>query len=117
MVAADGRGFVDRMPEPDGAARPGSRQDELDHYVAEFTRTGFTGGINWYRNLDRNWELTADLADAAGRGARRSSSAARSTRCSLMSPPARGEAASPTTAARCSSRAPATGCSRSSPTR
>ncbi|WP_299556551.1 alpha/beta hydrolase [uncultured Mycolicibacterium sp.] len=34
-------------------------QAELDHYVAEFTRTGFTGGLNWYRNFDRNWELTA----------------------------------------------------------
>jgi pimeloyl-ACP methyl ester carboxylesterase len=33
-------------------------QDELDHYIAEFTRTGFTGPINWYRNFDRNWELT-----------------------------------------------------------
>ena len=40
------------------------RQDELDHYVAEFTRTGFTGGINWYRNMDRNWELTEHLAGA-----------------------------------------------------
>ena len=37
----------------------GCAQAELDHYVAEFTRTGFTGGLNWYRNLDRNWELTA----------------------------------------------------------
>jgi pimeloyl-ACP methyl ester carboxylesterase len=36
---------------------------ELDRYVAEFTATGFTGGLNWYRNLDRNWELTADLVD------------------------------------------------------
>ena len=33
--------------------------DELAVYAAEFTRTGFTGGLNWYRNLDRNWELTA----------------------------------------------------------
>lgn len=33
-------------------------QDELDHYIAEFTRTGFTGPLNWYRNFDRNWELT-----------------------------------------------------------
>ena len=31
----------------------------MDHYVAEFSRTGFTGGLNWYRNFDRNWELTA----------------------------------------------------------
>jgi pimeloyl-ACP methyl ester carboxylesterase len=63
MSANDGRGFVDRLPEPDGL--PGwLRQDELDHYVAEFTRTGFTGGINWYRNLERNWEITPQLADA-----------------------------------------------------
>ncbi|MBV8964887.1 MAG: alpha/beta hydrolase, partial [Mycobacteriaceae bacterium] len=32
---------------------------EFDHYVAEFSRTGFAGGLNWYRNFDRNWELTA----------------------------------------------------------
>ncbi len=25
-------------------------------YVEAFTRTGFTGGINWYRNFTRNWE-------------------------------------------------------------
>ncbi|HEX6422872.1 MAG TPA: alpha/beta hydrolase [Acidimicrobiales bacterium] len=63
MFAADGRGFVERLPEPAGL--PGwLTQDELDRYIAEFTRTGFTGGINWYRNLDRNWELTAHLADA-----------------------------------------------------
>jgi pimeloyl-ACP methyl ester carboxylesterase len=35
-----------------------SRQ-EVDHYIEEFTRTGFTGPLNWYRNMDRNWELTA----------------------------------------------------------
>ena len=38
--------------------------DELDFYVAEFTRTGFTGGLNWYRNLDRNWHLTERVGDA-----------------------------------------------------
>jgi len=59
----DGRGFVDRFPEPDGLPSWLS-QDELDHYVAEFSRTGFTGGINWYRNMDRNWGLTPQLAGA-----------------------------------------------------
>jgi pimeloyl-ACP methyl ester carboxylesterase len=29
---------------------------ELDQFVRVFERTGFTGGINWYRNMDRNWE-------------------------------------------------------------
>ena len=61
--ANDGRGFVERLPEPDGL--PGwLSQSEFDHYVAEFARTGFTGGINWYRNMDRNWSLTERIADA-----------------------------------------------------
>lgn len=63
FVADDGRGFVDRMPEPDGLP-DWLTQAELDHYIAEFTRTGFTGGINWYRNFDRNWTLTEQVADA-----------------------------------------------------
>ena len=32
---------------------------DLDYYVQEFSRTGFRGGLNWYRNLRRNWELDA----------------------------------------------------------
>jgi microsomal epoxide hydrolase len=36
-------------------------EEELRFYVAAFERTGFTGGINWYRNIDRNWETTAHL--------------------------------------------------------
>jgi len=63
MFANDGRGFVDRIPEPDGLP-DWLTQDELDHYVAEFSRTGFTGGINWYRNFDRNWALTEALDGA-----------------------------------------------------
>lgn len=37
---------------------------DLAFYVAEFERTGFTGGLNLYRNIDRNWELMAPYADA-----------------------------------------------------
>src|ERR1700730_978637 len=32
---------------------------DVDFYTSEFTRTGFRGGLNWYRNIDRNWELLA----------------------------------------------------------
>ena len=32
---------------------------ELAVFVESFTRTGFTGGINWYRNITRNWETSA----------------------------------------------------------
>ncbi|ETW23234.1 epoxide hydrolase [Mycobacterium gastri 'Wayne'] len=63
MLAPGPEGFIDRLPEPDGLPDWIS-QDELDHYISEFTRTGFTGGLNWYRNFDRNWETTAELADA-----------------------------------------------------
>jgi pimeloyl-ACP methyl ester carboxylesterase len=62
-LAGDGRGFVDRLPAPDGLP-DWLTQDELDRYIAEFTRTGFTGAINWYRNLDRNWQLTRHLTGA-----------------------------------------------------
>jgi pimeloyl-ACP methyl ester carboxylesterase len=61
--ANDGRGFVERLPEPDRLP-DWLTQDELDHYVGEFTRTGFTGPINWYRNFDRNWAITEHVAGA-----------------------------------------------------
>jgi pimeloyl-ACP methyl ester carboxylesterase len=37
-------------------------EDELGVYIEAFSRTGFTGGLNWYRCIDRNWELTAPFA-------------------------------------------------------
>jgi len=63
MVASGPEGFIDRLPEPDELPDWIS-QDELDHYISEFSRTGFTGGLNWYRNFDRNWETTRELAGA-----------------------------------------------------
>lgn len=34
-------------------------EHELAEFVATYQRSGFRGGMNWYRNIDRNWELTA----------------------------------------------------------
>lgn len=31
-------------------------EEDLDFYVESFERTGFAGGLNYYRNIDRNWE-------------------------------------------------------------
>jgi pimeloyl-ACP methyl ester carboxylesterase len=39
-------------------------EQHVDFLVTEFSREGFRGGLNWYRNLDRNWELLAPWADA-----------------------------------------------------
>ena len=55
--------FLDGVVEP--PALPGwLTEADLDFYTAEFARTGFRGGLNWYRNLDRTWELTAPWAGA-----------------------------------------------------
>jgi pimeloyl-ACP methyl ester carboxylesterase len=35
--------------------------EEKKVFVDTFTRTGFTGGINWYRNFTRNWQRSAGL--------------------------------------------------------
>jgi microsomal epoxide hydrolase/non-specific protein-tyrosine kinase len=34
---------------------------ERQVFVDSFRRSGFTGGINWYRNITRNWQRSADL--------------------------------------------------------
>jgi pimeloyl-ACP methyl ester carboxylesterase len=36
--------------------------EELAVFVDAFRETGFTGGINWYRNFTRNWERSEGLA-------------------------------------------------------
>lgn len=36
-------------------------EEELAVFVSAFETSGFTGSINWYRNLDRNWRLLADV--------------------------------------------------------
>ena len=35
-------------------------EDEQNVFVDTYKRTGFTGGINWYRNITRNWEISAN---------------------------------------------------------
>jgi pimeloyl-ACP methyl ester carboxylesterase len=40
---------------------PVMSDSELAVFVSAFESTGFTGSINWYRNLDRNWHLLADV--------------------------------------------------------
>lgn len=38
--------------------------DDLDYIVSQFENAGFRGGVNYYRNFHRNWEITENLADA-----------------------------------------------------
>ncbi len=54
-------GWIPRMGAPKGL--PGwLTQADLDYYVNEFAEAGFRGGINYYRNFQRNWEITPQLA-------------------------------------------------------
>jgi pimeloyl-ACP methyl ester carboxylesterase len=55
--------YGDTVIEPDIFPDWFTTQD-LDYYTREFERTGFRGALNWYRNYDRNWELTSFLAGA-----------------------------------------------------
>jgi pimeloyl-ACP methyl ester carboxylesterase len=58
-----GSDYLDAMSEPPDGRLPGwLTEDDLAYYAQEFSRTGFTGALNWYRNFDRNWELTESLA-------------------------------------------------------
>jgi len=53
-----GGGFLDSATEPEQLPAWLSQAD-IDAYVGQYAQAGFTGPLNWYRNLDRNWELTA----------------------------------------------------------
>ena len=48
-----------RAEEPLGD--PILSDDELTYLVDAYEVSGFTGGINWYRNVDRNWHLLAEV--------------------------------------------------------
>lgn len=60
---SEGNGYLDVLPDPPALPWSWLSQDEFDYYVDEFTRTGFTGGLNWYRAEDAVWEQNANLHD------------------------------------------------------
>ena len=38
-------------------------QEDLDYVAGQFEMAGFRGGVNYYRNFHRNWEITEHLTD------------------------------------------------------
>jgi len=56
-----GMALIELAREDAPRGEPVLTDDELAVYVSAFKSSGFTGGINWYRNLDRNWHLLADV--------------------------------------------------------
>lgn len=61
---AQGNGYIDVLPVAPPLPWPWLTAGEFDTLAAAFERTGFTGGLNWYRAVDLNWELTEQFAGA-----------------------------------------------------
>jgi len=51
------------IPEEDWGGGQLLSEEEAAYYHEAFSNTGFTGGLNWYRNFTRNWERSADLPE------------------------------------------------------
>ena len=58
-----GQRFIDTSCVPE-ALPAWLTEGDIDFFTGEFTKTGFRGGVNWYRNIDRNWEMTPFLSGA-----------------------------------------------------
>jgi len=70
-IKADPAGHVFMVPRKGGmmanrvnptSLPPWLTEADVEVYVDQFERTGYRGGLNWYRNIDRNWELMAPFA-------------------------------------------------------
>lgn len=61
QAPAPGMMMIDLATAQTAAGEPLMSAAELSVLDAAFEVSGFTGSINWYRNLDRNWHLLADV--------------------------------------------------------
>lgn len=59
-----GLGYLDVLPQAPALPWTWLSDTEFDTLVTAFERTGFTGGLEWYRNLDRNWHNTEPFTGA-----------------------------------------------------
>jgi pimeloyl-ACP methyl ester carboxylesterase len=55
-------GWIPRLGAPKGLPE-WLRQEDLDYVVTQFETAGFRGGVNYYRNLGRNWALMTERDD------------------------------------------------------
>lgn len=58
LFVEDGKGFLGN-PRADQPLPDWLSGADLAYFSEAYRRSGFRGGLNWYRNIDRNWELTA----------------------------------------------------------
>jgi pimeloyl-ACP methyl ester carboxylesterase len=55
--------FLDGMPTVE-ALPAWLTEEDIDYFTSEFERTGYRGGLNRYRNMDRDWEELPQLEGA-----------------------------------------------------
>ena len=58
LFITEGKGFLGNIL-PVLALPDWISEADIATFAEAFQKSGFRGGLNWYRNLDRNWELTA----------------------------------------------------------
>ena len=61
VAPAPGNYMINLANEETALGAPIMSDDELNIFVRAFEKNGFEGSINWYRNLDRNWQLLANV--------------------------------------------------------
>ena len=61
---SEGNGYLDVLPAAPDLPWAWLTEEELDTYVAVFDRTGFGGGLSWYRAYDANWLASAEYEGA-----------------------------------------------------
>ncbi|UZR96306.1 alpha/beta fold hydrolase [Chondrinema litorale] len=59
-IPEPGMAMINLAKAKEAQGEPVMSENELAVFVSSFESTGFTGSINWYRNLDRNWQLLAN---------------------------------------------------------
>ncbi len=53
--------IIEQVDEADLPGKLLFNEEDFAYYEAAFAKSGFRGGINWYRNFSRNWEASADF--------------------------------------------------------
>ncbi|MDM1390213.1 alpha/beta hydrolase [Myroides marinus] len=53
--------MINLAQKENSLGEPLMQESELSVFITAFEASGFTGSINWYRNMDRNWHIMADI--------------------------------------------------------